>query len=95
MTQILNEIKRVLKNNGKIVLDFATDIERFNQKGERVVFEGEGNYQKEEAISFFQEQLKEFNLCMNLSIFKEENLEVDAGYQSIIGNFLVIYGIKK
>ena len=38
VTQILNEIKRVLKNNGKIVLDFATDIERFNQKGEIFLF---------------------------------------------------------
>ena len=48
--KILKEIKRILKRNGKIVLDFATDIERLNQKKEKVIFDGEGNYQTEDFV---------------------------------------------
>ena len=38
---ILNEIRRVLKSNGKIVLDFATNIERLDRDGNKIVFDGE------------------------------------------------------
>lgn len=94
--KILKEIKRILKRNGKIVLDFATDIERLNQNGEKVIFDGEGNYQTEDAISFFQKELNDFILDIEVASFCEECLDSSsAGYQSIKGKFLVITGRKK
>lgn len=93
--KILKEIKRILKRNGKIVLDFATDIERLNQKKEKVIFDGEGNYQTEDEILFFQKELNDFMLDIEVASFCEECLDSSAGYQSIKGKFLVITGRKK
>lgn len=93
--KILQEIKRVLKTKGKIVLDFATDIKRLDKNQNQVVFEGEGNYTTDEAVSLFEEQLKEFSLNIGVATFMEENLEDDAGYNYISGNFLVISGIAR
>lgn len=90
---ILKEINRCLKPGGKIVLDFATDIERLDKSGNKVVFENEGNYNTTESIELFKEELKEFNLDIQVSSFKEENLE-NIEYKSIRGNFLIISGIK-
>lgn len=91
----LLEIKRVLKKEGKIILDFATDIERFDSYGEKIIFEGEGNYQKEEAILFFQKELQDFILDIEVASFREDCLDSSTGYQSIKGNFLIIKGSKK
>lgn len=93
--KILKEIKRVLKKEGKIVLDFATDIKRLDACGNPVVFEKEGNYSMEEAITLFNKQLKDFSLIIEKASFTEENLESDTGYQFITGRFLVIRGTKK
>ena len=93
--KILQEIKRILKVNGKIVIDFATDIKRLDKNKKQVVFDGEGNFTKDEAISFFEEQLQEFSLNIKTATFMEENLDDDAGYNYISGNFLVISGIIK
>ena len=90
--KILQEIKRVLKTKGRIVLDFATDIKRLDKYQNQVVFEGEGNYTTDEAVSLFENQLKEFSLNIGVAAFMEENLEDDAGYNYISGNFLVISG---
>lgn len=93
--KILKEIRRVLKRSGKIVLDFATDIKRLNEKGEKVIFDGEGSYQTEDAIKFFQKELNDFALDIEVASFCEECLDSSAGYQSIKGKFLVIKGSKK
>lgn len=91
---ILSEMNRCLKPGGKILLDFATDIERLDNNGNKVVFENEGNYNTNESIELFKEELKEFNLDIQVSSFKEENLE-NIEYKSIKGNFLIISGIKQ
>lgn len=93
--KILMEIKRILKRDGKIILDFATDIERLDQYGKKVIFAKEGSYQKEDAILFFQKELNDFILDIEVASFCEECLESSAGYQSIKGNFLIIKGSKK
>lgn len=93
---ILSEIKRILKENGKIVLDFATDIIRLDKNGNKVTFDNEGNYILEEAITFFKSELEGFSINIEISSFKEENLdEEDTAYESISGRFLVISGVKE
>lgn len=91
---ILQEVKRVLKKHGKIVLDFATNIERFDKDGEKVIFSGEGCYSTEDAVQFFKKELKDFVIHIESSTFSEENLSDCAGYQVIKGDFLVISGYK-
>lgn len=95
LAQILKEIVRVLKPNGKIIIDFATDIKRLDKNNNVVIFNKEGNYHTNESIEFFKEQLKGFDLEIKTSTFLEENLDDDTGYHSITGNFLIISGIKK
>ena len=91
---ILNEIRRVLKTNGKIVLDFATDIERIDKDGNKVLFDGEGSYSSSDAIELFNEELKDFSLNIEESTFEETNLDDSTGYNSIKGKFLIIVGEK-
>lgn len=91
---ILHEMKRVLKRNGKIILDFATDIRRIDKNGNFIVFENEGNYHTNEATKFFKDQLSDFDLDIQISTFTENNLDISAGYNFITGSFLVISAIK-
>ena len=91
---IIKEIIRVLKPNGKIIIDFATDIIRLDKNGNKIIFNDEGNYNKEDSITFFKKVFKDFDLKIDIFKFEEKNLEADAGYQSITGNFLLISGIK-
>lgn len=91
---ILSEIKRVLKTNGKIVLDFATDIKRIDKAGNEVTFDGEGNYNTEESILFFKEVFKDFSLKIETYTFEEDNLNDETGYKKITGYFLIISGTK-
>ena len=94
LTFTLKQINRCLKNVFKILLYFSTDIERLDNNGNKVVFENEGNYNTNEAIELFKEELNNFSLDIQVSTFKEENLE-NIEYKSIRGNFLIISGIKQ
>lgn len=94
ITNILDEIKRVLKVGGVIVLDFATEISRLDKDGNKVVFEDEGNYSNQKAFDIFKNALAEFDINIEIASFKEENLDSAAGYKFINGNFLIISGIK-
>lgn len=89
---ILSEIKRVLKNNGKILLDFATDISRLDFDNNKVTFGGEGNYTLEQGINIFQDSLRDFAFNIEKARFKEENVDKSVGYKVIEGNFLIISG---
>lgn len=93
--KILKEITRVVKKGGKIVLDFATDIRRLNKNHQPVIFDTEGSYHLDESINFFYQQLKDFNLDIDHSVFEEDHLDDSTGYQMIKGNFLIICGVKK
>lgn len=95
LIKILKEIKRVLKINGKIVLDFATDIQRIDKNGKRIVFDNEGSYSLQESIDFFNNEFKDFSINIDVAEFSEKNLDDSAGYQFIKGKFLVISGTKK
>lgn len=92
---ILQEIRRVLKSGGKIILDFATDIKRIDKDNNLIIFDNEVNYSLEEAMSFFNTQLDDFDFNIKTSNFCETNLDSSTGYRNICGNFLVISGKKR
>ncbi len=93
--EILQEIKRVLKKKGKIILDFATNLKRFDKNGNKVVFASEGSYSTDEAIELFNRALEDFSLNIEVATFEEEDLDESAGYQYIKGEFLIVSGRKK
>lgn len=94
--KILKEMNRVLKKKGKIILDFATDIERLDILGKKVLFKDEGNYSTKEAKEMFSKKLKDFDINIEVASFREENLEDEKiDYHFIDGKFLILSGIKR
>ncbi len=94
--KILKEMNRVLKKKGKILLDFATDIERLDKVGKKVLFKDEGSYSAKEAKDLFSKELKDFDINIEVASFREENLEDEKiDYHFIDGKFLILSGIKK
>lgn len=94
MIQILEEMKRVLKPNGKLLFDFATDIYRTDKNGVKVSFKEEGNYTIEEAMVLLEEQFKDWELKKEIAHFIEENADSSIGYQTIKGKFIIISATK-
>lgn len=95
LKNILKQIRRTLKVNGKIVLDFATDIKRLDKKGKQVVFNNDYNYNMEEIVQLLKNELKGFNIIIESASFEEKNLEEAAGYKSINGKFLIVRAVKQ
>lgn len=89
IASIIREMNRCLKQDGTMILDFATDIRRLDCNGNEVVFEGEGSYGTDDAIVLFHELLNDCSLDIQKATFKEDNLD-EAGYNSIAGNFLIV-----
>lgn len=96
LKKILKEITRVLKKDGKLIIDFATDIKRLDKFNNLVILPNEESYCFDEATILLKEVLKDFELTIEHSTFKEENLDSSiTGYTSITGKFLIISGIKR
>ena len=61
LVKIFSEIKRVLKPYGKIIIDFATDIERRAMNGKHVyIIKNEPKYTLKEAIKFLKIVFKDY-----------------------------------
>lgn len=93
LKNILGEMNRVLKYNGLIILDFATDIVRLDENNNRVYIDGEGGYTTDEAEELFKTYLNNYDFDIEVATFKEDDLD-EAGYCFIEGNFLLIKGKK-
>ena len=89
IASIIREMNRCLKQDGTMILDFATDIRRLDCNDNEVVFESEGSYGTDDAIALFHELLNNCSLDIQKATFKEDNLD-EAGYNSIAGNFLIV-----
>lgn len=95
INSILEEIERILKHEGKILFDFATDIIRIDKNGKKVILDGEGNYSLKEGVKIFYDKLKHFNIEIEQSKFKEGDLDEESGYKFIEGKFLIVSGMCK
>jgi len=71
--KIFHEMDRILKSNGKIIIDFATDIKRVSPNGKLIVFGDEPQYTLEEAKELLKEVFKEYKIrIQELHVFEEE-----------------------
>lgn len=59
---IVTEIDRVLKPNGKIIIDFATDIRRTSGDGKEIIFEKEPKYTLKEAEKVLKGAFGNYNI---------------------------------
>ena len=94
---IFNEINRVLKPGGKLVIDFACDIERINKSNNKPFkFESECGYSEKEAKVLLKQYLNKFKLNMETHSFCEDNSETPDGIKFVLqGKFLLVSGFKK
>lgn len=71
--KISKEIDRILKINGKIAIEFATDVERIRFDGKPYIFQKEPKYTTKEAITLIKEVFKNYKL----KIHKFKKTEID------------------
>lgn len=95
--EICNEICRVVKHDGKLIIDFACDIKRINKENrEPLRFNGEIGYTETDAKRIIAKFLKDFKLKFETYNFCEENSETPNGEKyELEGKFLLVTGVKK
>jgi ubiquinone/menaquinone biosynthesis C-methylase UbiE len=71
--KIFHEMDRILKSEGKAIIDFATDIKRVSPDGKLIVFGNEPQYTLDEAKELLKEIFKKYKIrIQELQVFEEE-----------------------
>lgn len=65
LQKIISEIKRVLKPNGRVIIDFSTDIKRTSPCGEIITFGKEPLYNLEDAKKTLRNLFKNYQIEMH------------------------------
>lgn len=99
LEDIFLEINRVLKPDGKIIIDFATDVKRILPNGDKLVLSDKPEYsllwEKEDVYKMLKKILENYDLNFESSSFRDD-LTKDPRYGfKTEGNFFLIIGIKK
>ncbi|MEW6294736.1 MAG: class I SAM-dependent methyltransferase [Candidatus Diapherotrites archaeon] len=80
--RIFLEMGRILKPNGKIIIDFATDIKRVSPDGKLIVFGDEPQYSLEEAKELLKETFRQYKIrIQELQVFEEEFKAANSPYK--------------
>ncbi len=89
--KIVFEIDRILKSNGKIIIDFATDIKRVSPNGKLIVFGDEPQYTLDEAKEILKEVFKKYKIkIQELQVFEEEFKAADPPYKFSCKGILLV-----
>lgn len=96
---IFLEISRILKYKGKLIIDFATDVNKILPNGKKAPITDKPNYslvwEKNEVRKMLKDMLKGYDLKFEESVFRDD-LTKDPSYGFVIeGNFFLVIGIKK
>ena len=96
---IFQEISRILKSQGKLIIDFATDVKRILPNGEEALLKDRPDYsliwKKNEVKEMLKEMLKDYDLEFGESVFSDD-LTKDPEYGFVTkGNFFLVIGNKK
>ncbi|MDD3302869.1 MAG: class I SAM-dependent methyltransferase [Candidatus Gracilibacteria bacterium] len=95
LIKIFGEIDRVLKHNGKIVIDFATDIKRQYDDGSLWIVENEPNYKLDEALTILKELFKNYNSEFINDVCLPELVVLDDKQYMFSCNYVLISASKK
>ena len=72
LRQIILEIDRVLKPNGRIIIDFATDIKRTSPSGKLIIFGKEPLYNLKDARKILKNLFRNYQIQMHESEVVED-----------------------
>lgn len=93
--KIFNEMERVLKPNGRIIIDFAADIKRTYPDGSHWIIKNEPNYTLDEAIVFLKEIFMDYSLNMITDKVKPEKVILNDKEYIFTSNFILLEAVKK
>ena len=88
--KILNEMKRVMKADGKIIIDFATDIKRSFPDGSLWVVKNEPSYSLIEARQFLEKSFEGFRLEIYFGKSEPESVTLNDRKYVFTCNFIVL-----
>lgn len=92
LRHITNEIYRVLKPEGQIIIDYATDITRTLPDGSLYIVKGEPNLKLQPAIDLLHDCFQKFSLEVITSIVKPEEVFTTKHRYVFSSNFVLLYG---
>lgn len=72
LRKIIFEINRVLKPNGQVIIDFATDIKRVSPSGKLIIFGKEPLYRLQDAKKTLKDLFKNYKMQMSESEVVED-----------------------
>lgn len=95
LIRLFPQIISILKPEGKLIIDFGTDIQEFNHKGELLPSSYKYSYSTNEAIDFLSTALNSLNPQISVSSFEDDLSKIEGyGYKNR-GKFILLYGSKK
>ncbi|MFA7243951.1 MAG: class I SAM-dependent methyltransferase [Patescibacteria group bacterium] len=95
LRKIFNEMDRVLKPNGKIVIDYAADIRREYPNGSLWVIENEPNYSLKDAKELLSKMFSNYLVEMFADKSEPERVSFNNKEYQFSSNFILIRARKK
>lgn len=95
LRQIFSEIDRILKQHGRILIDFATDIKRILPDGKFYIRKSESQYKLDEAAKFLKELLKNYKVQIVKSEVPEEEIKTRGFVYKFSCKFILLVADKK
>lgn len=92
---IFQELNRILKPGGRMIIDFATDIRRTYADGSLWIVENEPNYTLEEALSFLKGVFQDYTISIHTDSVEPEKVTLDDKEYLFTSNFILIDAVKK
>ncbi|MBS4012825.1 MAG: class I SAM-dependent methyltransferase [Bacteroidetes bacterium] len=96
LKNIFSEIGRILKSNGKIIIDFATDVKRVCDDGGEYIKGNEPRYTKNVAKQILTKLLSAYDLVLKEYMVPDEIIHAPQGFDYKFScNFFLMIGTKK
>ena len=95
MRKVFLEIDRILKERGRIIVEFATDVKRVFPDGNLYIRKSEPLYTFEEATSFFRGLLKTYRVQIIESEVLPEHVRTERFEYTLSCKLIIISADKK
>lgn len=92
--EIFNEMDRVLKVGGLIIIDFAADIKRVYPDGTLWKVGNEPNYTIAEAKKFLEDVFRDYKINIHVNKSKPEDVTLNDRTYTFSCNFILLEGQK-
>jgi ubiquinone/menaquinone biosynthesis C-methylase UbiE len=94
LQKIISEIDRILKPNGRVIIDFATDIKRTSPDGKLVTFGKEPLYTLEDAKNILKKLFRNYQIELQDSEVVEDFEAANPPY-TLNCKFVILIADKK